>query len=226
MDLHPGEQIVFQGRPIWRSILSFYITGFIGSVVIGVIVALIASTALGVIVFVVLFAIDVLVGFLRRVSTRYTITTQRLRIERGLLSKHVQQTRIERVQNVNTNQTFVSRILRVGTVDFDTAGTDDSDFTFTGDGNALYAAYHDDEWGAPVTDERGLFERVSLEAFQSGLSWLTILRKREAFRAAFANFEPDAVARFGDNDVDRLLGDAGIVRHRGKIEAAIANARA
>src|SRR5919201_2076010 len=132
MDLHPGEQIVFQGRPIWRSILSFYITGFIGSVVIGVIVALIASTAVGVLVFVVLFAIDVLVGFLRRVSTRYTITTQRLRIERGLLSKHVQQTRIERVQNVNTNQTFVSRILRVGTVDFDTAGTDDSDFTFTG----------------------------------------------------------------------------------------------
>jgi uncharacterized membrane protein YdbT with pleckstrin-like domain len=135
MDLHPGEEIVFQGRPIWRSILSFYITGFIGSVVIGVIVALIFSTGLGVVVFLVLFALDVLVGFVRRVSTRYTITTQRLRIERGLLSKHVQQTRIERVQNVNTNQTFVSRILRVGTVDFDTAGTDDSDFTFAGVGN-------------------------------------------------------------------------------------------
>jgi uncharacterized membrane protein YdbT with pleckstrin-like domain len=135
MDLHPGEEIVFQGRPIWRSILSFYITGFIGSVVIGVVVALIASTAIGVLVFIVLFALDVLVGFVRRVTTRYTITTQRLRIERGLLAKHVQQTRIERVQNVNTNQTLVSRILRVGTVDFDTAGTDDSDFTFTGVGN-------------------------------------------------------------------------------------------
>src|SRR5512132_161114 len=135
MDLHPGEQIVFEGRPIWRSILSFYITGFIGSVVIGVIVALVASTAIGVIVFVALFALDVLVGFIRRVSTRYKITTQRLRIERGLLSKHVQQTRLERVQNVNTNQTVVSRILRVGTVDFDTAGTDDSDFTFTGVGS-------------------------------------------------------------------------------------------
>ena len=84
------------------------------------------------IVFLVLFAADILVGFLRRVSTRYTITTQRLRIERGLLSKHVQQTRIERVQNVNTNQTFVSRVLRVGTVDFDTAGTDDADFAFAG----------------------------------------------------------------------------------------------
>jgi DNA-3-methyladenine glycosylase I len=95
-----------------------------------------------------------------------------------------------------------------------------------GDGDPLYAAYHDDEWGAPVTDERGLFERVSLEAFQSGLSWLTILRKREAFRAAFADFDPDAVARFGDDDVARLLGDAGIVRNRAKIEATIANARA
>jgi uncharacterized membrane protein YdbT with pleckstrin-like domain len=135
MDLHPGEQIVFQGRPIWRSILSFYITGFIGAVVIGVVVALITSTTTGVLVFLVLFALDVLVGFIRRLSTRYTITNQRLRIERGILAKHVQQTRIERVQNVNTNQTVVGRILRVGTVDFDTAGTDDSDFTFTGVGN-------------------------------------------------------------------------------------------
>ena len=95
-----------------------------------------------------------------------------------------------------------------------------------GDGNPLYVAYHDDEWGYPVTDERGLFERVSLEAFQSGLSWITILRKREAFRTAFASFEPDAVARFGPRDVERLLGDAGIVRNRAKIEATIANARA
>ena len=135
MDLHPGERIVFEGRPIWRSILSFYISGLIGSVVIGILVALVVSTSVGVIVFLVLFGLDLLVGFLRRVSTRYTITTQRLRIERGLLSKHVQQTRIDRVQNVNTSQTFVSRILRVGSVDFDTAGTDDSDFTFTGVGN-------------------------------------------------------------------------------------------
>ena len=95
-----------------------------------------------------------------------------------------------------------------------------------GDGDPLYEAYHDDEWGHPVTDERGLFERVSLEAFQSGLSWLTILRKRDAFRAAFAGFEPDAIARFGPADVERLLGDAGIVRNRAKIDATIANARA
>jgi DNA-3-methyladenine glycosylase I len=95
-----------------------------------------------------------------------------------------------------------------------------------GDGDPLYERYHDEEWGTPVTDERGLFERMSLEAFQSGLSWLTILRKRERFRAAFANFEPDAVARFGDADVERLMGDAGIVRNRAKIEATIANAKA
>jgi DNA-3-methyladenine glycosylase I len=89
----------------------------------------------------------------------------------------------------------------------------------------LYVAYHDEEWGRPVTDERGLYERLCLEGFQSGLSWLTILRKRDNFRRAFADFDPDAVARFGERDVERLLDDAGIVRHRGKIEAAIANAR-
>jgi DNA-3-methyladenine glycosylase I len=89
-----------------------------------------------------------------------------------------------------------------------------------------YMAYHDEEWGRPVRDARGIYERLVLEGFQSGLSWLTILRKRENFRAAFAGFEIDAVARFGDRDVARLLADAGIVRHRGKIEAAIANARA
>jgi DNA-3-methyladenine glycosylase I len=88
-----------------------------------------------------------------------------------------------------------------------------------------YNEYHDHEWGRPVTDERGLLERLCLEGFQSGLSWLTILRKRDAFRSAFANFEPETVARFGKRDIDRLLKNADIVRHRGKIEAAIANAR-
>ena len=89
----------------------------------------------------------------------------------------------------------------------------------------LYLAYHDEEWGRPVTDERGLLERLCLEGFQSGLSWLTILRKRENFRSAFAGFDPETVARFGTRDITRLLQDAGIVRHRGKIEAAIGNAR-
>ena len=87
-------------------------------------------------------------------------------------------------------------------------------------------AYHDREWGRPVRDERGLYERLTLEAFQSGLSWLTILRKRPSFRDAFADFEAEAVAAFGAADVARLLADAGIVRNRAKIDAAIANARA
>jgi DNA-3-methyladenine glycosylase I len=89
-----------------------------------------------------------------------------------------------------------------------------------------YVRYHDDEWGRPVREDRALFEKVTLEAFQSGLSWLIILRKREAFRTAFAGFDPARVAAFGDADVERLLGDAGIVRNRAKIEATIANAKA
>jgi DNA-3-methyladenine glycosylase I len=89
-----------------------------------------------------------------------------------------------------------------------------------------YAAYHDDEWGRPVLDDTRLYEKLCLEGFQSGLAWITILRKRENFRAAFAGFDIPTVARFGARDVQRLLGDAGIVRHRGKIDAAISNARA
>ena len=89
----------------------------------------------------------------------------------------------------------------------------------------LYLAYHDTEWGRPVADDRRLFEKLCLEGFQSGLSWLTILRKRENFRRAFADFDPEAIVRFDDQDFDRLLSDAGIVRHRGKIEAVLNNAR-
>jgi DNA-3-methyladenine glycosylase I len=90
----------------------------------------------------------------------------------------------------------------------------------------IYRDYHDFEWGRPVVDERGLLEKLCLEGFQSGLSWLTILRKRDGFRRAFDDFDAERVARFGEKDVQRLLGDSEIVRHRQKIEAAIANARA
>jgi DNA-3-methyladenine glycosylase I len=89
-----------------------------------------------------------------------------------------------------------------------------------------YVAYHDEEWGRPVTDDRGIYEKLTLEAFQSGLSWLTILRKRENFRAAFDGFDFERVADYGEREFDRLMADAGIVRNRAKIEAAIANARA
>lgn len=90
----------------------------------------------------------------------------------------------------------------------------------------LHRTYYDTEWGMPVTDERGVFERLSLEAFQSGLSWLTILRKRERFREVFAGFDAEAVAGFGDTEIEALLSDPGIIRHRGKIEACIGNAQA
>lgn len=89
----------------------------------------------------------------------------------------------------------------------------------------LYIRYHDEEWGRPVADDRRLFEKICLEGFQSGLSWITILRKRENFRRAFAGFDPESVARFGARDVQRLLKDAGIIRHRGKIESTINNAK-
>ena len=89
----------------------------------------------------------------------------------------------------------------------------------------LYVRYHDQEWGRPVTDDRRLFEKICLEGFQSGLSWITILRKRDNFRKAFKDFDPKVVARFGARDVQRLLKDAGIVRHRGKIESTINNAK-
>src|SRR3954453_11889349 len=96
---------------------------------------------------------------------------------------------------------------------------------FWGDSPEIYRRYHDSEWGFPVRDDRRLFEKLCLEGFQAGLSWLTILRKRENFRAAFAGFDFERVARFGDRDVERLLADTGIIRHRGKIEATINNAK-
>jgi uncharacterized membrane protein YdbT with pleckstrin-like domain len=135
MDLHPGEQVVFEGHPSWRALLSFYIGGIVGAAVIGVVIALITSTVVGVVVGVVLIGVVLVVGLFRRMTTTYMVSTQRLYIRRGLLSKRVQQTRIDRVQNVNTDQRLRDRILRVGTVDFDTAGTDDSDFTFVGIAN-------------------------------------------------------------------------------------------
>ena len=132
MDLHPDEAIVFEGHPSWRAVLSFYIGGVAGAAVIGVIVALVASTFLGIVVAAVLIALVIVAGLVKRTATDYMITNQRLYIRRGILSKHVQQTRIDRVQNVNTEQRFRDRLLGVGTVDFDTAGTDDSDFRFVG----------------------------------------------------------------------------------------------
>jgi uncharacterized membrane protein YdbT with pleckstrin-like domain len=135
MDLHPGEQVVFEGHPSWRALLSFYIGGVVAAIAVGVVVALIASVGVGILVGLVLLALVIVVGLFRRMTTTYMVSTQRLYIRRGLLSKRIQQTRIDRVQNVNTDQSLRERILRVGTVDFDTAGSDDSDFTFVGIAN-------------------------------------------------------------------------------------------
>jgi uncharacterized membrane protein YdbT with pleckstrin-like domain len=135
MDLHPGEEIVFEGHPSWRGVLSFYCKGLGVALAIGLILLFAISTAAGVGAFVVVMALVILVGLVKRVATRYVISTERLNIRTGILSKHVQQTSIDRVQNVNTEQTFMDRVLRVGAVDFDTAGTDDSDFTFRGVSN-------------------------------------------------------------------------------------------
>ena len=132
MDLHPGEQILFEGHPSWRGLLSFYIGGVAGALVIALIVYFVASILLAVVVAAVLIAGVIIVGLIKRTATDYTISTQRLYIRRGILSKRIQQTRIDRVQNVNTEQSLRQRLLRVGTVDFDTAGTDDSEFKFLG----------------------------------------------------------------------------------------------
>ena len=132
MDLHPGEELVFEGHPSWRALLSFYVPAVLAPIVVGVVVALAVSVVIGVLAAVVLLALVLLYGFVKRMATVYMVSSQRLYIRQGILSKRVQQTRIDRVQNVNTAQTLLQRILRVGTVDFDTAGTDDGDFRFVG----------------------------------------------------------------------------------------------
>jgi uncharacterized membrane protein YdbT with pleckstrin-like domain len=132
VDLHPDEHVVFEGHPSWRALLSFYIGGVVGAVVIAVVVGLVTEVAIAVLAGAVLVGAVLLFGLFRRMSTTYLVSTQRLYIRRGLLSKRVQQTRIDRVQNVNTDQSLRERLLRVGTVDFDTAGSDDSEFRFVG----------------------------------------------------------------------------------------------
>jgi len=138
MDLHAGEKLIFEGHPSWRSTLEYYIKGLVVALVGAAAAA--GATALGdgldwplvIVVFLIVESLALVVGFVKRWTTVYTITNQRLRIKRGLIARKVQQTDIDRVQNVNTNQTVLDRILQVGSVDFDTAGTDDSEFRFEG----------------------------------------------------------------------------------------------
>ena len=132
MELHPGERVVFEGHPSWRALLSFYLGGVAAAVAIAIVVGLLTSFFVGLLVGIVLVAAVLGFGLFKRMSTTYLVSNQRLYIRRGMLSKRVQQTRIDRVQNVNTEQSMRERMLRVGTVDFDTAGTDDSEFKFVG----------------------------------------------------------------------------------------------
>jgi uncharacterized membrane protein YdbT with pleckstrin-like domain len=142
MDLHPGEEIIYNGHPSWRSTWALYGRGLLIAIILTLLVG--AGTAvfgdgaewtLAILIGVVVLCITILVGFVHRMFTVYTITTQRLRIQKGIIARKVQQTRIERVQNVNTDQGIFERIFQVGDVDFDTAGTTDSDFRFNGVGN-------------------------------------------------------------------------------------------
>jgi uncharacterized membrane protein YdbT with pleckstrin-like domain len=132
MDLHPGEEIVYEGRPSWRSILSYYVIADLGAVALAVVGFLIWGIGVALLILAVAMLIALVTGLFMRIGKHYVITNERLWIKVGILSRSVQQTRIDRVQNVNTRQSFVERLLQVGTVDFDTAGTDDSEFAFHG----------------------------------------------------------------------------------------------
>jgi uncharacterized membrane protein YdbT with pleckstrin-like domain len=133
VDLQAGEKVIYEGHPSWRAILGFYLKGTLVAAGAAVLAGLIqSSTGLAVLTFAVIVAVTVLAGFIKRVATVYTITDRRLNIKRGIISRNVQETRLQRVQNVNFNQGVYERLMQIGDVDFDTAGTDDSNFTFAG----------------------------------------------------------------------------------------------
>ena len=132
LNLHPGEHVLFEGHPSWRAILGFYLKGVLVAVVLGFVANLIDGGATTFVVVLVILALTVLIGFVKRVATTYTITDRRLNIKRGLISKEVQETRLERVQNVNYSQSVYQRLMQIGDVDFDTAATDDYNFVFAG----------------------------------------------------------------------------------------------
>ncbi len=132
MDLQSGEKVLYQGHPSWRAIVGFYLKGFLIAAIVGIACALIDTTAHGVIVALVIGGLAVLAGFVKRVATTYTITDRRLNIKRGIVSRKVQEGRLQRVQNVNFSQSVYQRMMQIGDVEFDTAGTEESNFVFAG----------------------------------------------------------------------------------------------
>jgi uncharacterized membrane protein YdbT with pleckstrin-like domain len=135
LNLSPGEQVIFEGHPSWRAILGFYLKGLLVAVVLGVIAKLVAGGAAVFAIVLVVIGLTVLIGFVKRVATTYTITDRRLNIKRGIVSREIQETRLERVQNVNYRQSVYQRLMQIGDVDFDTAATDDYNFVFAGVGD-------------------------------------------------------------------------------------------
>ena len=132
MELQSGEKVIYQGHPSWRSILGFYLAGFAAALAIGAIVKLIESTGAGILAAAALAGLIVLAGLVKRIATTYTITDRRLNIRRGIVARKVQETRLQRVQNVNFSQSVYQRVMQIGDVDFDTAAGDDYNFVFAG----------------------------------------------------------------------------------------------
>ena len=160
LNLSPGEQVIFQGHPSWRAILGFYLKGILVAAIVGVISSLFqASTATVYLIVLVIVALTVLIGFVKRVATTYTITDRRLNIKRGIVSREVQETRLERVQNVNYKQSVYQRMMQIGDVDFDTAAGDDYNFIFSGVASPQDVVHRvDNATGANAAGSHGLGE--------------------------------------------------------------------
>jgi uncharacterized membrane protein YdbT with pleckstrin-like domain len=159
LNLSPGERVIFEGHPSWRAILGFYLKGILVAIVLGVIANLIEGGAATFAVILVVLAITLLAGFLKRWATTYTITDRRLNIKRGIVSREVQETRLERVQNVNYNQSVYQRLMQIGDVDFDTAASDDYNFIFAGVADPADVVHAVDQaTGANAAGSHGLGE--------------------------------------------------------------------
>jgi uncharacterized membrane protein YdbT with pleckstrin-like domain len=159
LNLSPGEQVIFEGHPSWRAILGFYLKGLVVAVILGVIAKLVDGNTSAFVIVLVVLALTVLIGFIKRVATTYTITNRRLNIKRGIISREIQETRLERVQNVNYRQSVYQRVMQIGDVDFDTAATDDYNFVFVGvadPGDVVHRV--DQATGATAAGTHGLGE--------------------------------------------------------------------
>ena len=159
LNLSPGEDVIFEGHPSWRAILGFYLKGLVVAVILGVIAKLIDGNASAFVVVLVVIALTVLIGFIKRVATTYTITSRRLNIKRGIISREIQETRLERGQNVNYKQSVYQRVMQIGDVDFDTAATDDYNFVFYGVANPAEVVHRVDQaTGVHAAGQHGLGE--------------------------------------------------------------------